>query len=178
MAVALAAATSGSVLGAQTFLTQEEALELAFPAADSIVRRTAFLDDAQLDRARAAAGAGVDIPSGIVTHYVAVRDGRPVGVAYFDAHRVRTLPEALMIVVGPDDRIRRVEVLKFSEPPEYVAPAGWLAQFDGKGLGRDLSLKGDIINITGATLTSGAVTAAARRVLALHALVRPFRGAP
>lgn len=177
-AVVVTAAASAPGARAQTFLTQEEALELAFPAADSVVRRTAFLGDEQLARARAEAGRGVEIPSGIVTHYVAMRGGRPVGVAYFDAHRVRTLPEALMIVVGPDDRIRRVEVLKFSEPPEYVAPAGWLAQFEGKALDRDLSLKGGVINITGATLTSGAVTAAARRVLALHALVRPFSPSP
>lgn len=178
MAALLWVATAVPHVEAQTFLTQEEALRLAFPEADSVVRRTAYLGEAQLERVRELAGEGAQAPSAVVTHYVAMRGGRPVGAAYFDAHRVRTLPEALMIVVGPDDRIRRIEVLKFSEPPEYVAPGGWLAQFEGKALGPRLSLKGDIVNMTGATLTSGAVTSAARRVLALHALIRPLGAAP
>lgn len=170
--VGVAAVASGA--SAQTFLTQEEALELAFPAADSVVRRTAFLNEAGIAAARKAAGKRVEMPSGVVTYYVAWAGGRPAGVAYFDAHRVRTLPEVLMIVVGADDRVRRIEVVKFAEPPEYVAPEGWLAQFRDRPLDRDLSLKGDIVKMTGATLTSEAVTDAARRTLALHAQVRPF----
>ena len=169
----MGAAAAPAPAGAQV-LTQDEALRLAFPEADTVARRTAYLDDAQLGRVRRLAGEGVEVPSGVVTHYVALRGGRPVGVAYFDAHRVRTLPEALMVVVGPDHRVRRIEVLKFSEPPEYRAPEGWIAQFRDRALGSELSLKGDIVNITGATLTSGAVTDAVRRVLALHAVIRPL----
>ncbi|HEX6106552.1 MAG TPA: FMN-binding protein, partial [Gemmatimonadales bacterium] len=102
------------------------------------------------------------------------REGRPVGVAYFDSHRVRTLNEVLMIVVEPDDRIRSIEVLRFAEPPEYHASEAWLRQFEGRGLTPELSLKSAIPNMTGATLTSHAVTRAARRVLALHQRIGPF----
>lgn len=101
-----------------------------------------------------------------------------MGAAYFDAHRVRTLPEVLMIVVGPEGRVRRIEILRFSEPPEYEAPRSWLEQFREKPLSDDLSLKGSIVNITGATLTSRAVTNATRRTLAIHSVVRPFDRAP
>lgn len=159
-------------------LTQEEALREAFPQADSVERRTAYLTEAQLAHARAAAGRGVDIGSEIVTHYVAVAGGVPVGVAYFDAHRVRTLPEVLMIVVGTDHRIHRVQVLRFSEPPEYRPPDRWLARFVGRILDADLSERRGIDGITGATLTTRAVTSAARRVLALHAVIAPFAGPP
>jgi hypothetical protein len=99
-----------------------------------------------------------------------------VGVAYFDAHPVRTLPEVLMVVVDPDARVRRVEVVRFSEPPEYMAPDGWIEQFHGRALDPELSLKGDIANVTGATLTAMAVTASVRRVLATHAIIRPLGG--
>lgn len=156
--------------------TREEALRLAFPAPAEIQRRTAFLDDAALAQARRLAGPGAEIAGGVVTYYVATQGGRPVGAAYFDAHRVRTLRQVLMVVVGPDDRIRRVEVLRFQEPPEYRAPEGWLAQLEGKTLDQRLSLKGGVVNMTGATLTSNATVAAARRVLALHAVIRPFGG--
>jgi Na+-translocating ferredoxin:NAD+ oxidoreductase RnfG subunit len=97
-----------------------------------------------------------------------------VAVAYFDAGRVRTLPQVLMIVLDPDARVTRIETVSFREPPEYRAPNGWLQQFFGRALNDELSLKGEIANITGATLTAGAVTRATRRVLALHAIVDPF----
>ncbi|MDH5588804.1 MAG: FMN-binding protein [Gemmatimonadota bacterium] len=172
-AVLLATAAAPGGASAQG-LTQDEALRLAFPTADAVERRTAYLDDAQLERARALAGTGVEVKTTVVTHYVATVAGAPLGVAYFDPHRVRTLAEVLMIVVDPDGRIRRMEVVSFREPPEYRPPPGWLAQFHGRELDGDLSLKGEIPNITGATLTSGAATDAARRVLALHAVIDPF----
>jgi Na+-translocating ferredoxin:NAD+ oxidoreductase RnfG subunit len=77
-------------------------------------------------------------------------------------------------VVTPDGRIQRIEILKFSEPPEYRAPDGWLSLFRGRGLEEGVSLKGAIVNMTGATLTSRAVTRAARRALALHRVIRPL----
>lgn len=157
--------------GAQVFLTQEEALRLAFPAPAVIERHTAYLTADELARARALAGGRVPLEQGIVTYYTGRREGRTLGVAYFDVHRVRTLPEVLMIVVGTDARVQRVEIVKFAEPPDYLAPAGWLAQFPDRRLDDRLSTKGEIVNMTGATLTSSAITEAVRRVLALHQVI-------
>lgn len=158
----------------QTLMTQEEALAAAFPAPAVTERETAFLTDAQLARARRLAGDDVAIDQGVVTYYAARRGGAPAGVAYFDAHRVRTKAEVIMVALTPDGRVDRVEVLKFTEPPEYRAPDGWIQQFDGRVLDDDLSMKGAILNITGATLTARAMTRAVRRVLALHAVINPF----
>ena len=159
---------------AQLRMTQPEALRLAFPKPLILERKTAFLDEEQLAAARQLAGSDVEVDHSLVTYYVASRDGVAAGVAYFDAHRVRTLPEVLMIVVAPEGMIRHIEVLKFSEPPEYLAPDGWLRQFEGKDLVSNFSLKGSVVNITGATLTSRAVTHASRRALALHEVIDPF----
>jgi Na+-translocating ferredoxin:NAD+ oxidoreductase subunit G len=156
---------------AQATITQDEALALAFPGL-RVERRTAYLDEAQLERARARSGS--EITQSVITYYVAQDGARPAGVAYFDNHRVRTLGQVLMIVVGPDARIRRTEVLRFAEPPDYRAPERWLALFEGRALTPDLSLKRGIPTMTGATLTAQAVTDAARRVLALHSVIAPF----
>lgn len=170
--LAVVAALPGGAAG-QVLMTQQEALRLAFPEAE-VTRRTAFLSEAELARARALAGEDVEMARRVVNHYVATRECRPVGVAYFDVHRVRTLEEVIMVVVTPDERIERIEVLRFAEPPEYRAPDGWLDQLDGKRLSGELSLKGGIVNMTGATLTSRAVVEAARRVLALHRVIEPL----
>ena len=161
---------------AQHATTQEEALAAAFPAPAVIERRTAYLSSDQLEAVQRAAGAGQNVSQSVVSYYVASRNGRPLGVAYFDSHRVRTLSEVVMVLVTPDDRIRRIEVLKFMEPPEYRAPEPWLEQFTGKTLTPALHVKRDIVNMTGATLTSRAVTEAVRRVLALHGVIAPFAG--
>ena len=110
----------------------------------------------------------------VVTYYVAVRERAAAGVAYFDAHIVRSLSQVLMIVVTPNGRVGRIEVLKNEEPPEYEARGGWLDLFTGSALDRSLSLKGSIPNMTGASLTSQAVVRAVRRVLALHHVIDPF----
>lgn len=162
-----------TVAGAQEVVTQEEALRLAFPEPATIERRTAFLDSADVARARELARPA-EIDQTVVTHYVGTRGDSALGVAYFDAHRVRTLPEVLMIVVRPDDRVGRIEVLKFSEPPEYRPPNGWLGEFEGAALSDRLSPGRDVVEITGATLTSRAVTRAVRRVLALHRVIAPL----
>lgn len=155
---------------AQERLTQQEALLLAFPAPLTVERRTAYLTEPQLKRAAELAGS--EVTQAVVNYYVGLDSGRVNGVAYFDSHRVRTHGEVLMFVVAPDGTIRRIEVLHFAEPPDYEPPDRWLGLFRGRGLKDDLALKRGIPNMTGATLTSRAVTAAARRVLALHAIVQ------
>ncbi len=153
---------------AKVFLSGDEALELAFPGCD-IDRQTVFLTDEQRTEVEKRASSKLD--TSIVHPYVATCEGKPGGTAYFDKHRVRTLPEALMIVVDPEGRIGRIEVLAFNEPEDYLPRGAWYDQFKGKKLSEELALKKDIRGISGATLTARATTEAARRVLALHAVL-------
>lgn len=175
--VLAAAAATGAELQAQTLMTQEEALDAAFPGA-VVERRTAYLTDGQLRRARELAGPDVEIDQAIVTYYVARRGDRTLGVAYFDTHRVRTMAEVAMIVVDPQSRVERVDVLKFMEPPEYRAPDGWIEQIEGRRLDDELALRSGIRPLAGATLTARALTRAARRVLAFHAVIAPLGDRP
>jgi len=158
--LALAGAAECKVL-----LSVEEALALAFPGA-AIERRTVYLSAAE--RARAAELAGSPIPNAIVYPYVATRGGALAGTVYFDTHKVRTLPETVMVAVDSLGRTRRVEVIAFDEPPDYLPRAAWYEQFASRGLAPELALGRAIRPVTGATLTARATTGAVRRVLALH----------
>ena len=73
-----------------------------------------------------------------------------------------------MVVVGAGGEVRRVEVLSFDEPPDYMPREGWYGQFEGQALSDELDLDRGIRRVTGATLTGRATTDAVRRVLALH----------
>ena len=168
---AAAAALAAAALEAKVFLTQEEALRLAFPDA-TVERRTAFLTEAQQREAQKLSGDD-ELPGALVSFYVARKDGREIGTAYFDTHVVRTMPETVMVVVDPSGALARVEVLSFSEPEEYLPRPRWYAQFPGKPLDAELSVKRGVRPVVGATLTARATTAAARRVLALHRVLHP-----
>jgi len=157
---------------ARVLLSQKDALALAFPGDQKVERRTAFLTDEQLAAAEKAAGTKID--SKVWTYYVG--SSSAAGTAYFESHRVRTMNEAFMVVVNPDATVRFIEILSFAEPSEYQAPKKWLDQFSGKPLNDDLMLRRGLRNITGASLTSDAVTRGVRRVLAVHQVLQAGTG--
>ena len=169
MIAVTAAAVVGVAARATVLVTVEEAVKMAFPAAVT-ERQTLFLSDSQREHAGREIGASVS--SSIVTRFEArADDGSVIGWAYLDTHRVRTLPETLLIVVDGSGSVQRVEVVTFREPLEYMPKQGWYEQYRGKELDDNLALKRDIRPVTGATLTASATTEAVRRVLAIHRAV-------
>lgn len=145
--------------------TQPEALARAFPGAH-IVRKEHFLTEAQARIAKESSGG--PLSGAWVVVYEARKEGVLQGVAYFDTHRVRTLNETAMVAVAADGTVKRVEVIAFREPPEYLAKEAWVRQLEGRKLDDQLSLKRGIRPLSGATLTANVLVEAARRCLALH----------
>lgn len=154
---------------AGVYLTVGEALNLAFPRC-TIEHPTIYLTESEIARARELAAGPVE--DAVVRPYRATCEGRPGGTAYLDVHRVRTLPETLMVVVSPVGEIQRVEVLSFREPPEYKPRKAWYELFTRHRLDERLRLKRDVPIVAGATLTSRATEAAVRRVLAIDRVLR------
>lgn len=167
-ALAIAPFAAGRML-----MSQQQALDSAFPKGTTIVRQPLFLSPQQVQQAKKLSG--VDFDDELFVRYVGKRGNDIVGYAYFDAHRVRTLPETLMIVVSPDAKVQRIEILSFSEPEDYFPKERWLEQFQGRKLDEDLSLRKKIRPMSGATLTGRAITSASRKVLAIHQVVQGSR---
>ncbi len=161
---------AGTAADAKVFLSMEDALKLAFPSA-TVERKSVFLTTAQQREAQRLSGDDAP-PSALVAYYVATKDGRQTGTAYFDTHIVRTMPETIMVVVDVLGRASRIEVLSFQEPEEYLPRTHWYEQFQGKALNDELWMKRSIRPVAGATLTARATTEAARRVLALHRVIQ------
>jgi hypothetical protein len=159
MAVALAAQ-------ARVFMTQQQALASAFPKGTNVARQAVFLTPEQKNAARKESG--VDFDDRMIVRYVGTAGGRVIGVAYFDTHRVRTLPETIMIVVNAEGNVEKIDILSFDEPPEYQPKPRWIEQFRRRRLDDDLSLKRAIRPISGASLSGRAILNASRKVLALH----------
>ena len=149
--------------------SQKEALALAFPDADRIERRNFVLDDAQAEQVEERAKTKLE--SKIVTFHVGHKGHEVLGYAIIDVHTVRTLPEALMIVLTPQGVVRSVRVLAFHEPTEFQPTQRWYRQFDGRTLKDPLQIKRGVHAVAGATLSSHAATRSVRRTLALYELL-------
>ncbi len=147
---------------ARVLMTQEQALAGAFPAPVKVTRQKFFLTPQQL--AAAKKESGTDFDDQLIVRY-AGSDGR---FAYFDTHRVRTLPETVMVVVGADSQIERIDILEFDEPTDYFPKRRWLDQMNGHKLDGELSLSRAIRPISGASLSGRAIVNASRKILALH----------
>jgi electron transport complex protein RnfG len=153
---------------ARVYMTQQQAIQTAFPAPQTTERRTLYLSEEQARRAEETGG--VPIEARVVPYYVGTLDGVVTGYAYFDTHLVRTLSETILVRVSPAARIVAIDIVSFTEPEDYLPGDRWLEQFSGKALDDELSLRASIRTLAGATLSARAVTRAARRVLALHQL--------
>jgi hypothetical protein len=151
--------------GERVELTVDEAVKLAFPKCET-KKSTVYLTEEQ--ERRVAKLAGTPLGSAIARPIEARKDGKLVGTAYVDAHKVRTMKETLFVVVDPDGKVARIELLAFAEPEEYAPRGKWYAQFLGRSLDDELQLKRGIRGIAGASLSARATTDAVRRVLALH----------
>lgn len=154
---------------ARVLMTQQQALASAFPAGTKVDRQTIFLSKEQVAEARKKAG--VDFDDQLVVRYVGTTGSAIAGYAYFDTHRVRTLPETVMVVVTADGRVDRVDVLSFDEPPQYLPKRRWLDQLLRRKLDDDLSLTRAIRPMSGASLTARSLVNASRKVLALHTVI-------
>jgi hypothetical protein len=156
---------SSSAADARVLMTQQHALATAFPAGVKVTRQTVFLTLQQV--AEAKRESGVDFDDQLVIRY----SGSNGFVAYFDTHRVRTLPETVMVLVTPDGKVDRIEILSFDEPTDYFPKRRWIDQLLGRKLDPELSLNHAIRPISGASLTGRAIVNASRKVLALHHVI-------
>jgi len=165
----LALAAGPRAARATVFLAKDEALALAFPGADRVEERTFIMTDAQ--KAEVERRARAKLETQLWTIHVGWKGTEVQGYAIIDTHNVRTLPETFMVVMEPKGTLRRVDVLAFHEPSEYLPTERWIGQFPGHGLDDDLKLGAGIQGITGATLSAQAMTSGVRRALALFTVL-------
>jgi hypothetical protein len=156
----------GNGARAVVYESQREALERTFPDADRIERRSFVLTDAQAAEISRLSRAPLE--SKLVAVHSAWRGDILLGHALIDVHTVRTLPEALLIVLSPERQVVDVRVLAFHEPTDYQPAERWYRQFSGRSLDARLQLMAGIDAISGATLSARAATRSVRRALAVQ----------
>ena len=162
---ALAAGLAGDA-GAKVFYSVDEALQLVFPDASTIEEETLSLSEPEAHQVESLARARLE--SRRIPVHVGKHDQKVLGYAMVDVHVVRTQPEAVLVVLGPEGTVASTILLAFGEPLDYLPPGRWLRQFDRKTLTPDLALGQGIAAISGATLSAYGITDSVRRALAVY----------
>lgn len=166
VALLIALLTVAAGLEARVYIGIQGALSAAFPDAE-FQRKPMYLSRAQQSTLKAVPG--LASIGRFHTFYIA-RDarGQIIGHALFDTHTVRTKEQTLLIALNPDSTVRSTRVISFFEPQEYLAPDRWLQIFTGKSSKDAIRTGRDLPTISGATLTTRAVSDAVRKAIQLH----------
>jgi Na+-translocating ferredoxin:NAD+ oxidoreductase RnfG subunit len=114
------------------------------------------------------AGAQVDtLHVDSATVYRISRGGALLGFAQVRNVKGKEQPITYLVATDSSDALRDIDILVYREPyGGEVAYDPWRKQFRGKTAAAPLQLGKDIRNISGATISSNAVTRAVRKTLA------------
>ena len=158
---------------AESLLTQEQALKIVFPKSESVQAETKILTPEQRKTLELNTGlrfAESEYPTFVATSNSQV-DGYAVILNEIGKHENITF----IVGVSPKGKVTEVAVLDYRESRGgEVKEQRFLSQFRGKTSSDPIRVNQDIVNYTGATLSSYAISRGVRRALAL---VHSFYGA-
>lgn len=155
-------------VSAQTtvYLKPEEALKLLFKDSAQIIPNEKTLSEA--DRQKAKEALGYDLPKNVYTFYVAKTKDQVDGYALIDEQVGKVLPITFVSKISPQGKVEQVEIMVYRESHGgEVTSKRFLNQFKQKTLNDEIRLHGNIINVTGATLSSQALVVGVKRALVL-----------
>lgn len=158
-----------SMVEAKVYKTKDDALKEVFPDADAVERINVFLAEEEKKKIEAIAKGKLD--SKVFTIYAGKQSGKIIGYAVFGSHIVRTKQAVYMLVINPDGSIKKVEILAFYEPEEYLPSKRWFEQFIDKTLDNELWPRRGIRAVTGATLSVNGITQEIRKALAVFKMM-------
>ncbi len=154
------------LVSAETLLTEPQALKIVFPKSQPVETQTRTLTSDQ--RTALEKETGLRFPEGeyrcFVGHGKQGIDGYAVIMNEIGKHEFITF----IVGVSPKAEVTDVAVMEYRETRGWeVKEQRFLRQFHGKKLSDPIAVDRDIINYTGATLSSHAIARGVKRALAL-----------
>src|SRR5215475_839912 len=166
LTTAAALAVSAVPASAEVYLTEAQALGVILGDKAIVRREQKTLDLAM--RKKLEQENNLRFPEGSYTFFVATQDGRPAKYALVLNEIGKTEPITFMVGMSPEGKITEVVIMEFRENRGWeVKEKRFLNQFRGKSVRNSIRVDEDIINYTGATLSSKAVARGVKRALLL-----------
>jgi Na+-translocating ferredoxin:NAD+ oxidoreductase RnfG subunit len=152
---------------ATVYLSPEQAIGAIFPGQNASNFKPSTLTLTKDQRKAVTASTGVSVRDQQIQVWTAADGSRLYVDKVVGKHEFITFGMG----VGADGKVRGVEILEYKETyGGEVRRPDWRKQFNGKKFGDGFKLGKDIMNISGATLSSHSVTDGVSRLLAIRAL--------
>ncbi len=155
---------------AQEYMTIDEALQVAFPESE---KREAYVPSLSQEQARLVLTTAHAKAKGKLDQvYIASSNGALDGIVFIDNAIGRTEYFTYACAVNARGQVKRIDVLTYREPVgSEIRGRSWLQRFNGKNATDKLTVKRDIPNINGASLSCKAMTERVRFLLVYFDLV-------
>lgn len=148
------------------FLSEEEALKLAFPNADTFIKEKKKLSEHLMEKIENRLKR--ELRRSIYTFYIAKSHDETIGYALVDEEKGKYLPITFMTSTDPQGKIQDVQVLIYREPVgDQIQRKSYLHQYVGKTSQDSFRVPHDIVHIIGATISCQSLTDGVRRALVL-----------
>lgn len=148
----------------QVYLTKKEAMNVAFPGADSVKKSRKWLNDGHRKTIKELAH--VEIKEKWFTFYEGKKNGQTMGYMLIDHMIGKSYPITFMTVLNLDGTVRDVEILVYREPRGWeVKFESFMSQFFGRNAQSDFR---EINTITGATLSVNAITMGVKKAVSAY----------
>jgi Na+-translocating ferredoxin:NAD+ oxidoreductase RnfG subunit len=162
----IAAAMLVSLATPETLLTQEQALKVVFPKSESVQAEKKTLTEQQ--RQELENNTGLRFPEAEYPTFIGKSKGQADGYAVVLNEIGKHENITFIVGVSPKGKVLEVAVMEYRESRgEEVKEQRFLSQFKGKTSSDPIRVNQDIVNYTGATLSSYAIARGVRRALAL-----------
>ncbi len=146
------------------YLTQEEALEEAFPEASTFLPDTVRLSPEEVQEGLRKTRVEMDSVYQVFLAYG--KDGRFLGYAMIVEEVGKYEPITFIVAITPNFKVRKVAIMVYREGRGgEVRYPRFLYQYKGKTARDPVRVRRDIVNISGATLSVRAVNRGVRKAL-------------
>lgn len=147
-----------------TVLSRDQVLKNAFPLAETFVRQVLRLSDEQMKKL--SEESGQKISSRFVTVYIAKKGDESLGYGFIGYTKGKSSFIKYFVAITPEGKIHSIEIMSYrGEKGSEVRHEIFKKQFAGKSSGSNIKVGADINAISGATISSRAVTNSVRKTM-------------
>lgn len=148
------------------YLKPADALKLIFKDSKEVIKEDHPITEEIKEKAKKSLN--YDLPKPSYTFYLGKTDGKVDGYALIDEQIGKVEPITFITRINPNGKVSQVEIMVYRESHGgEVATKRFLNQFREKSFNDEIRLHGNVVSVTGATLSSQALVTGIRRALVL-----------
>lgn len=153
-------------LSAKMLMSPIDAMKQSFGENSEISKKNILLNNSQIKIIEQNAKAKTT--SKIFRVFKAKIDDKTLGYGVILKRKIRQKSAVILYIISKDGVLKNINIIAFTEPPEYIPSKTWIKQFNDIPTSKMLKVSKGIPTITGATMSAKSIVDASRIVFAFY----------